>query len=94
MKLYTIRDVLTGYGCIRGVPAIIDLHNDQEAIRTLKGSCVAGAQANAFNTNPEDKEFWCVGEFDERTGRITPCDPYLVGKAIDYMEVSTNDTKA
>lgn len=93
-KLYTIRDVLIGYGTIRGVPAILDLANDQEAIRMLKGSCVQGAQANAFNTNAEDKELWCVGEFDEQTGKIKPCEPYLVGKAIEYLEVSTNDTKS
>ena len=91
MKLYTIRDVLTGYGTQRGVPAIIDLHNDQEALRVLKGSCVANAQPNAFNTNAEDKEFWCVGEFDQVTGRITPCEPYLVGKAIEFLEVKTDE---
>lgn len=87
-KLYVIRDVLAGYGLTQ--PAIIDLPNDQIALRVLKGSCAAGAQANQFNTNPEDKEFWCIGEFDERTGRITPCDPYLVGKAIDFLEVNNN----
>ena len=91
-KLYTIRDVLTGYGCQTGVPAVLDLHNDKEAERVLKGSCVKGAQANALNTNAEDKELWCIGEFDERTGKITPCDPYLIGKAIDYMEVGSSDT--
>ena len=39
-KLYTVRDVLIGYGCCRGVPALLDLANDQEALRVLKGSCV------------------------------------------------------
>lgn len=85
-KLYTIRDVLTGFGVQNGVPAIIDLHNDQEAIRVVKGSCVASAQPNALNTNAEDKELWCIGEFDERTGKITACEPYLVAKAIEYLE--------
>ena len=90
-KLYTVRDVLIGYGCIRGVPALLDLANDQEALRVLKGSCVKGASANVFNTNAEDKELWCVGEFDETTGCIKPCQPYLVGKAIDFLEVSPSD---
>lgn len=89
-KLYTVRDVLTGYGVQNGIPAIIDLHNDQEALRVVKGSCAAGASSNALNTNAEDKELWCVGEFDERTGEITPCKPYLVAKAIEYMEVKKN----
>lgn len=89
-KLYTVRDVLCGYGCIRGIPAVIDLCNDQEAIRMVKGSLVRGAQPNALNTNAEDKELWCVGEFDEKTGNIKACQPYLVAKAIDFKEVDTD----
>ena len=86
-KLYTVRDVLADYGCLgQGIPAVLDMPNDEYALRVLKGSCVKGASANVFNTNPEDKELWCVGEFDEKTGRIKPCDPYLVGKAIDYIQ--------
>lgn len=85
-KLYTIRDVKAGYGCEPGVPAILDLPNDEIAIRLLKGSVMAGQKPNALNTFPEDKELWCVGEFDERTGRIVSCDPYLVGRAIDYLQ--------
>ena len=92
-KLYTVRDVLAGFGTIVGAPALFDLPNDQIALRVLKGSCVAGAQPNAFNTNPEDKELWCVGEFDERTGKIIPCEPYLIGKAIEYLEVKKDVSK-
>lgn len=91
-KLYTIRDVLAGYGVQSGIPAIMDLPNDKVAERVLKGSCARGAQANALNTNAEDKELWCIGEFDERTGVITPCEPYLVGKAIDYIEVTKDES--
>lgn len=93
-KLYTIRDVLAGYGVQNGIPAILDMPNDQFALRVLKGSCVAGATANAFNTNAEDKELWCVGEFDELTGKIKPCEPYLVGKAIDYLEVKKDESQS
>lgn len=85
-KLYTVRDVLAGFGVQNGVPAVLDLPNDQVAIRMLKGSCAKGAQANVLNTNPEDKELWCIGEFDEQTGRIKAIDPYLVGKAIEFIE--------
>ena len=86
-KLYTVRDVLADYGCIgQGVPAVLNMPNDEFAIRVIKGSCVKGATPNVFNTNPEDKELWCIGEFDEKTGRIKSIDPYLVAKAIDYIK--------
>lgn len=86
-KLYTIRDVLADYGASgTGVPAVLDMPNDEYAIRVVKGSLTKDARPNVLNTNPEDKELWCIGEFDEKTGRIKPCDPYLVAKAIDYAE--------
>jgi len=91
-KLYTIRDVKAGYGVTQGVPAIIDLPNDQVAIRVLKGSVAKGQKPNALNIYPEDKELWCVGEFDDLTGRIKPC---LVGRSIDYLdsvEVETDES--
>lgn len=91
-KLYTIRDRLAGFGCLgREVPAIIDMPNDEFAIRVVKGSMMKGQQANAFNVNAEDKELWCVGEFDEQTGEIKVCKPYLVARAIDYAEVHSDD---
>ena len=84
-KLYTIRDVKAGYGVTLGVPAILDMPNDEYARRVLKGSCAKGQKANALNTYPEDKELWCIGEFDDLTGRISPVEPYMVGRAIDFI---------
>ena len=92
IKVYTIRDVKAGYGCQQGVPALIDMPNDEYALRVLKASCQAGAKPNALNTFPEDKELWCVGEFDQETGMLkTDKPPYLIGRAIDYIEVAPND---
>lgn len=91
-KLYTIRDTLVGYGVDGvGVPAIIDLPNDDVLIRVMKGSCGAGAKANYLNVNPENKEVYCIGEFDQKTGRIIPCEPRLVARSIDYIERSPED---
>lgn len=89
-KLYTIRDVKASYGCENGVPAIIDCPNDEVMIRIVKGSVAAGQKPNALNVYPEDKEVWCVGEFDERTGKISSCDPYLVARCIDYYQREVN----
>ena len=87
MKLYTIRDVLCGFGKTGpGNPVIFNLDNDQLVIRVVKGSVARGQSPNALNTNPEDKEVWCVGEFDTETGKITACEPRLVCRVIDYVE--------
>lgn len=96
-KLYAIRDVLAGFGSIPGLPVIIDGPTDSFMIRVVKGSVAKGQKPNVFNVNPEDKELWCVGEFDQDTGVITAIKPYLVCKAIDYLnqedvsEVSENE---
>ena len=84
MKLYTIRDALVGYGVITGISAVINFENDEVALRALKESMFPGQKPNAFNVHPEDKELWCVGEFDQQTGKIIAYEPKLIGKAIDY----------
>ena len=85
-KLYTVRDVKGCYGCENGVPALLDMPNDEFALRMVKVSVMKGQKPNALNTFPEDKELWCVGEFDEKTGIVIPCNPYLLARAIDYYE--------
>lgn len=85
MKLYTIRDVLVGYGVIQGLSAVINFENDEVALRALKESMFPGQKPNAFNVHPEDKELWCVGEFDPKTGKILSIEPKLIGRAMDYM---------
>lgn len=84
-KLYTVRDVLIGYGLMQ--PAVLDLPNDEVAKRVVRGTLAKGAPATYFNTNPEDKELWCVGEFDEQTGQIISCQPRLVCKFIDMKDL-------
>lgn len=82
-NLYTIRDVLIGYGL--NSPSVIDLPNDEVLLRVVKGSVAKGAAPNALNSNPEDKEVWHVGSFDEQTGQIKACQPRLVCKVIDFL---------
>lgn len=91
-KIYTIKDTKIGFGVDGvGVPALIDLPNDEVMIRVIKGSCAAGAKPNYLNTNAEDKEVYCVGEFDQKTGHIISCEPRLIARAIDYIERSSED---
>lgn len=85
-RLYVIRDRLAGFGIVpTGVPAVLDMPSDAYALRMLKGSVAKGQQPNLLNTNAEDKELWCVGELDELTGKIEAFEPYLIGRAIDYL---------
>ena len=93
-KLYTVRDIKAAFGCEPGVPAILDLPNDEVAIRLVKGSLAPGQKPNALNTFPEDKELWCVGEFDDQTGIITPCKPRQVVRCVDYMTSEVSDGKS
>lgn len=69
-KLYAIKDTLVGFGGIGDAPDILNLPNDEVAIRVVKGSCSKGMKPNALNINAEYKELWCVGEFDRTTGTI------------------------
>ena len=94
-KLYVIRDIKAGFGVTPGVPAILDMPNDEFAIRVVKGSCAKGQKPNALNVYPEDKELWCVGEFDDLTGVITPCVPRMVCRAIDFIsELEVEESEA
>lgn len=91
-KLYCIRDVLIGFGTSgQGVPVIIDAANDDVMLRTIKASLAPGAQPNVLNVNPEDKEVWCCGEFDQDTGVIKSIKPYCVARCIDWKEIKVDE---
>lgn len=78
MKLYSIKDTKIGY------MAPFIQQNNAVAIRTFKNMRNA-SQPNAVNTNPEDKELWELGIYDEETGEIKP-NLVFIGKAEDYVE--------
>lgn len=44
-------------------------HNNQTAVRSFTNGANDTIK-NEINTNPEDKELWRVGEFDDQTGEI------------------------
>lgn len=84
LKLYSIKDTKIGY------MAPFIQQNKACAIRTFKNMRNA-SQPNAVNTNPEDKELWELGTYDEETGEIKP-NLAFIGKAEDYVE-PTNKTE-
>lgn len=71
VKIYSIKDTKIGY------MSPIYLQNDGVAIREFS-NLRNSEQKNIVNTNPEDKELWCLGEFDEQTGIIIPSVKFLI----------------
>lgn len=63
MKIYSIKDTKIGF------MSPFYLQNDGVAIREFTNARNESAK-NAVNTNPEDKELWCLGEYDDQTGAI------------------------
>lgn len=78
LKIYCIKDTKTGY------MNPFYLQNDDVAIRSFK-KAANDVQTNSVNDFPEDKELWCLGEFDERTGKIFGEEPKFLVKAVDCI---------
>lgn len=36
-----------------------------------------------MSRHPEDYSLWCLGEFDDNTGAMSPVEPVLVARALD-----------
>lgn len=71
MKIYSIKDNKIGY------MSPLYLQNDGVAVREFTNARNS-TQKNIVNENPEDKELWCLGEFDDQTGVITSEVRYLI----------------
>lgn len=78
MKLYAIKDVKIGFG----QPFMAQ--NNAVAVRAFTNSRNA-TEPNVVNTNPEDKELWFLGDFNENTGEIESKVEYIV-KAEDVRK--------
>ncbi len=63
LKIYAIKDTKIGY------MNPFYLQNDGVAVREFTNGR-NDTQKNVINTNPEDKELWCLGEYDDQTGVI------------------------
>ena len=76
-KLYSIKDTKVGF-----MNPFVS-NNDGVAIRTFTNGANE-PEKNAINTNPEDKELWCLGEFDDQTGELVSNVKFMV-KANDVI---------
>lgn len=81
MKLYSIRDVLSGY-----YPPVC-LSNDRLALRYFTNGAFT-----PDNVPAADTELYCLGEFNNENGMIEPCIPKFLasGKEVKKDEVQNN----
>ncbi len=77
LKIYSIKDTKIGF------MSPFYSHNDGVATRDFTNACNEQTK-NACNTNPEDKELWRLGEFDDQTGVVTS-DIKFIAKANDVI---------
>lgn len=56
------------------------------AIRSFRDEVNRKADGNLMNTHPEDFELYQVGEYDEDTGTVIPCEHVLLARGKDCVE--------
>jgi len=77
LYIYSIKDTKIGF------MNPFYLQNDGVAIREFTNGANDN-QKNAINTNPEDKELWGLGTYDDQTGEIKSEVRYII-KANDVI---------
>ena len=91
MKIYAVKDVKIGFD----KPFVG--HDNEAVVREFARSC---------NSHPgfdkellvKDIELYVLGEYDEKTGKITPCEPVMLTRGIDCLidskTISSEDVSA
>lgn len=77
LNIYSIKDTKVGY------MSPLYLQNDGVAVREF-ANLAQKKEPNIINTNPEDKELWHLGDFDDQTGEIQS-EVRFIAKATDYV---------
>lgn len=80
MKLYSVKDVKGAFA------APFLALNDSIAARNIK-SFMLTQKGHEWSLYPEDFELWFIGEFDELTGLIKPCDMSCVCRLVALQDV-------
>lgn len=56
--------------------------NDNTAIRGFADA--VNKDGNPFNAHPADYSLFCIGEYSDAKGEITPIPPRHIGNGLDY----------
>jgi hypothetical protein len=79
LKIYSIRDAKTEY-----FSAPFFNHTHGEAERNFKKAC--DDKNSNLNQFPEDYDLYCLGDYDDNSGQITPLDtPQHITKAVQHI---------
>ena len=78
-NIYAIKDTMVGFMTPYCQP------NDGYAKRAFSNAAT-DLKPNQINQNPEDKELYFIGEFDEETGIITPANPKYLARASEFVK--------
>lgn len=81
LKVYAVKDVAAGE-----FMSPFYVQNDAMLKRVVR-EAVNAEKENVFNKFVEDKQVYCLGEFDSATGVITSKSPDLIINCIDLKEV-------
>lgn len=71
--IFSIKDSKTG-----GFDKPFSAAHVEQVIRSLKSSFSSPRPGDNYNEFPEDYSLWMVGEFNQSTGEITPCDSHVI----------------
>lgn len=78
IRYYSIRDARVGFMNLQAQ------QNDQVAARGFK-NLLESPERNVINSNPEDYSMYCIGEFDESTGRFEcPQEPVFICNHLSF----------
>ncbi len=80
LGIYAIKDTLVGF-----MTPYCQV-NDAYAKRAFQNAA-QDVKPNNVNTNPEDKELYFIGSFDESTGTIEPKNPQFLARASEFKKV-------
>jgi len=58
----------------------------EEAIRGFKAA--SAKEGSDFNQFAEDYSLWKLGEFDQETGLMTPCQPIMLAQALEFKQTN------
>jgi len=77
-QIYVVLDKLAG---AYGSPFV--MQNDSIAVRDFAFAC--RQPESSLSRHPEDYSLWCIGAFDDNSGRIAPLEKMRhVGDAINF----------
>ena len=76
-ELYAVKDTLVGFS------QPFPMQNEAVALRSFSGAA-SSPQQNNVNTNPEHKQLWYIGTFDDVSGALV-ANPRYVADATQFL---------